>query len=60
MHRLQRTISDYLASGWAGVWQVAGVHGGGSPIMETLAILNNYDFEERKRIVKRLAGIPEE
>ncbi len=57
MHRLQRTISDYLASSWAGVWQVAAVHGGGSPAMETIAILNNYDFEERKRIVKRLAGI---
>ena len=29
MHRLQRTLSDYLASSWAGVWQVADVHGGG-------------------------------
>jgi 4-hydroxyphenylacetate 3-monooxygenase/4-hydroxybutyryl-CoA dehydratase/vinylacetyl-CoA-Delta-isomerase len=57
MHRLQRTISDYLASSWAGVWQVAAVHGGGSPAMETIAILSNYDFEERKKLVKRLAGI---
>jgi 4-hydroxyphenylacetate 3-monooxygenase/4-hydroxybutyryl-CoA dehydratase/vinylacetyl-CoA-Delta-isomerase len=57
MHRLQRTISDYLSSSWAGVWQVAAVHGGGSPAMETIAILNNYDFEERKKVVKRLAGI---
>ena len=57
MHRLQRTLSDYLSSSWAGVWQVADVHGGGSPVMETIAILNNYDFEERKRVVKRLAGI---
>ncbi len=57
MHRLQRTLSDYLSSSWAGVWQVADVHGGGSPVMETIAILNNYDFEERKKIVKRLAGI---
>ena len=57
MHRLQRTLSDYLASSWAGVWQVADVHGGGSPVMETIAILGNYDFEERKQIIKRLAGI---
>ena len=57
MHRLQRTISDYLASSWAGVWQVAAVHGGGSPAMENVAITGLYDFEERKRIVKRLAGI---
>jgi len=57
MHRLQRTLSDYLASGWAGIMQVADVHGGGSPAMETIAILSNYDFEERKKIIKRLAGI---
>ena len=57
IHRLQRTLSDYLASSWAGVWQVADVHGGGSPAMETIAILSNYDFDERKSIVKRLAGI---
>ncbi|MFC2018057.1 4-hydroxyphenylacetate 3-hydroxylase N-terminal domain-containing protein [Chloroflexota bacterium] len=57
MHRLQRTLSDYLASSWAGVWQVADVHGGGSPAMETIAIMNNYDFQERKDIVKKLAGI---
>jgi hypothetical protein len=25
--------------------------------METIAILNNYDFNERKKIVRRLAGI---
>jgi 4-hydroxyphenylacetate 3-monooxygenase/4-hydroxybutyryl-CoA dehydratase/vinylacetyl-CoA-Delta-isomerase len=59
IHRLQRTLSDYLASQWAGVWQVADVHGGGSPAMESIAILNNYDFEERKTIIKRLAGIPD-
>jgi 4-hydroxyphenylacetate 3-monooxygenase/4-hydroxybutyryl-CoA dehydratase/vinylacetyl-CoA-Delta-isomerase len=57
MHRLQRTLSDYLASAWAGVWQVGDVHGGGSPAMETIAILNNYNLEEKKNIVKRLAGI---
>ena len=37
--------------------EVAAVHGGGSPAMETVAIANNYDFNERKNIVKRLAGI---
>ncbi|MBE0480996.1 MAG: aromatic ring hydroxylase [Dehalococcoidia bacterium] len=57
MHRLQRTLSDYLSSSWAGVWQVGDVHGGGSPVMESIAILSTYDFEERKKVVKRLAGI---
>jgi hypothetical protein len=39
--------------------QIAGVHGGGSPIMEDIAILANYPMEEKKNIARRLAGIPE-
>jgi 4-hydroxyphenylacetate 3-monooxygenase/4-hydroxybutyryl-CoA dehydratase/vinylacetyl-CoA-Delta-isomerase len=36
---------------------VGGLHGGGSPIMEKIAITAQYDIEARKRMVKRLAGI---
>ncbi|MDY6794948.1 MAG: 4-hydroxyphenylacetate 3-hydroxylase N-terminal domain-containing protein [Actinomycetota bacterium] len=50
-------ISDYSCSSMAGVLQYAGVHGGGSPVMEDIAILGTYDIDERKDIVKRLAGI---
>jgi len=32
-------------------------HGGGSPIMEQIAITSQYDINTRKEMVKRLAGI---
>jgi len=38
--------------------QYAGVHGGGSPRMEQIAIMSSYDVEKTKNIAKRLAGIP--
>lgn len=57
-HRCHRLLQDLECSGYSGVWRVAGVHGGGSPIMETIAILGNYDLEARKNIAKELAGIP--
>ncbi|MGB9804599.1 4-hydroxyphenylacetate 3-hydroxylase C-terminal domain-containing protein, partial [Desulfofundulus sp.] len=56
-HRCFRCISDLNCSAFGGVWQYAGVHGGGSPIMETIAILGNYDLELRKKIARELAGI---
>jgi len=46
-----------LCSAHAGVAQVGGLHGGGSPIMEKIAIRNTYDIESRKRLVARLCGI---
>ena len=55
--RCYRTISDLICSGFGGVWQIAGVHGGGSPIMETIGILSSYNLEARKKIAKELAGI---
>ena len=56
-HRLFRSLSDMLCSASAGVAQVGGLHGGGSPIMEKIAIRNNYDIDARKRMVKRLCAI---
>jgi 4-hydroxyphenylacetate 3-monooxygenase/4-hydroxybutyryl-CoA dehydratase/vinylacetyl-CoA-Delta-isomerase len=41
----------------AGVMQYAGVHGGGSPRMEQIAIMGAYNIENTKNIAKRLAGI---
>ncbi len=57
-HRCFRCIGDLAVSAFGGVWQYAGVHGGGSPIMETIALLKNYDLEEKKQVAKELAGIP--
>ncbi|MFC1983564.1 4-hydroxyphenylacetate 3-hydroxylase family protein [Chloroflexota bacterium] len=59
-HRCFRMISDLLASGWAGVELAAQFHGGGSPIMETIGLLTNYDLEAKKDIAKYLAGINKE
>jgi 4-hydroxyphenylacetate 3-monooxygenase/4-hydroxybutyryl-CoA dehydratase/vinylacetyl-CoA-Delta-isomerase len=46
-----------LCSSLGGSSAVAGVHGGGSPIMEEIAIAATYDFDEKKRVAKYLAGI---
>ncbi len=56
-HRCFRMLSDMLCSSHAGVMQVAGIHGGGSPIMEIIAIMGQYDLESKKRIAKNIAGI---
>jgi 4-hydroxyphenylacetate 3-monooxygenase/4-hydroxybutyryl-CoA dehydratase/vinylacetyl-CoA-Delta-isomerase len=41
----------------AGVMQVAGLHGGGSPQMETITMMMRYDTEKLKDIAKYLFGI---
>ncbi len=41
----------------AGLMQVAGLHGGGSPQMETIAMMGRYDVEKLKNISKYLFGI---
>ena len=50
-------ISDMLCSAYGGATAVAGIHGGGSPVMEDIAIWRSYKFEEKKKIAKYLAGI---
>ena len=57
-HRLFRLISDLLASHWSGVELAGQYHGGGSPIMETIGLLRDYDLKKNKDLVKYLAGIP--
>ena len=36
---------------------IVNYHGGGSPIMEQIAITTQYDIESRKKLVKYLAGM---
>ena len=59
-HRLFRFISDFSCSSMGGVYQYAGVHGGGSPIMEKIGVRSFYDLESKKDMVKYLAGIDDE
>lgn len=56
-HRLFRFLDDFTVSKWCGMEMSAGIHGGGSPIMEQIGIRTNYPLEEKKDIVRRLAGI---
>lgn len=55
--RCFRLIEDMTASRFAGLLMVAGVHGGGSPEAERLAIYRSYDLETRKELAKKAAGI---
>lgn len=57
LHRLYRFISDFSCSAMGGWAQYAGIHGGGSPVMEKIGIRAEYDLESRKNIAKNLAAI---
>ena len=52
-----RYLGDMLCSATGGIMNIGNFHGGGSPIMEQIAITTQYDIEERKKLVKRIAGI---
>jgi aromatic ring hydroxylase len=57
--QLWRYVGDLLCSATGGIHQFGAFHGGGSPIMEAIAITTQYDMEARKKMVKKLAGIPD-
>ena len=52
-----RYVGDGLCSASGGIALVGGYHGGGSPVMEQIAITTQYDIEARKTMVKKIAGI---
>lgn len=55
--KLWKFIEDVGASPMSAWYEIAGVHGGGSPIMETITLSIEYDFETRKDLARYLAGI---
>jgi aromatic ring hydroxylase len=55
--QLWRLIGDSLCSASGGIAKVGGYHGGGSPIMEKIAITTQYDIESRKKLVRYIAGM---
>ena len=59
-HRCFRMMENKLCSPFSGAEMVAGVHGGGSPLMETITMMARYDLEPLKDIAKYLAGINED
>ena len=56
-HRCFRMMENKLCSSFSGAEMVAGVHGGGSPIMETLTMMSRYDVDSLMDIAKYLSGI---
>jgi len=52
-----RYLGDVLCSASGGISNVGNYHGGGSPVMEQIAITTQYDIEARKKLVKHLAGM---
>ncbi|HMK64924.1 MAG TPA: 4-hydroxyphenylacetate 3-hydroxylase N-terminal domain-containing protein, partial [Thermodesulfobacteriota bacterium] len=52
-----RYLGDVLCSASGGVSRIGAYHGGGSPVMEQIAITTQYDIESRKKLVKHIAGM---
>jgi len=57
IYRCFKGIEFLAVSDLAGLMQVAGLHGGGSPQMETITMMMRYDLEKLKDISKYLFGI---
>ena len=58
--KIWKLVENVGASPMTHWYEIAGVHGGGSPIMETIALGIEYDYNTRKRLARFLAGIDEE
>ena len=57
IYKCFKGIETLVVSDLAGLMQVAGLHGGGSPQMETITMMMRYDTERLKDIAKYLFGI---
>jgi aromatic ring hydroxylase len=58
--KIWKLVESVGASSMSDWYKIAGVHGGGSPIMEAIALGIEYDFEDKKAVARFLAGIDEE
>lgn len=57
-HRAFRLFQDMMASAWGGHKLIDALHGGGSPVIEKVAIYRDHNIEHSKNIAKKLGGIP--
>ncbi len=55
--KIWKFVESVGASPMTAWYLIAGVHGGGSPVMETIALNIGYDYDEKKRLARYLAGI---
>ena len=58
--KIWKFVENIGASPMSAWYEIAGVHGGGSPIMETIALNLDYDYDRKKKLARYLAGIDEE
>jgi aromatic ring hydroxylase len=58
--KIWKLVENVGASSMTAWYEIAGVHGGGSPIMETIALGIEYDYNTRKKLARYLAGIEKE
>jgi aromatic ring hydroxylase len=58
--KIWKFVEDISTSAMASWYKIAGVHGGGSPIMETIALNVEYDFKDKEKLARYLAGISAE
>lgn len=56
--RVMRMMENKFCDSFETAQAVAGVHCGGSLLMETICMMQRYPLEELKKIAKYLAGIP--
>ena len=57
-HRAFRLFQDMMSSAHGGHKLIDALHGGGSPVIEKVAIYRDHNIEHSKNIAKKLAGIP--
>jgi aromatic ring hydroxylase len=50
-------LEDLTASPFARLAMVTGLHGGGSPEAEKLAIICSFDLESREKMAKKAVGL---
>ncbi|MBU4055901.1 MAG: aromatic ring hydroxylase [Proteobacteria bacterium] len=58
--KIWKFVEDIGTSPMASWYKIAGVHGGGSPIMETIALNAEYDFDDKKKLARYLAGLDDQ
>jgi len=57
--KIWKFVESVGASSMTAWYLIAGVHGGGSPVMETIALNIGYDYANRRELARYLAGIDE-
>jgi aromatic ring hydroxylase len=58
--KIWQFVENIGASPMTAWYMIAGVHGGGSPIMETIALNLEYDYKDKIKLARYLAGIDKE